>query len=172
MESAINAGAVKTGSDGRPVVDFAVVRQLSRIDCGAACLASVMDHWGRPVSVKAIERCLSSPGQNGYRLAQMQSYAQSNGFSAFLFTGTLDDLRKHTELGRPCIAVYRVNRRSNHAIVITAVITDGDAVSKIVAMDPGKSTVLTIEKDWFESRWSAVGSPILLIGKPKEGGSE
>lgn len=170
IESATSSGLIKSGPDGSPEVDLAVVRQLSRIDCGAACLAFVMTHWGGDYTAKGVEAQLPSPGKYGYSLSQMQSFAKSEGMMAFLFSGTMNDLRKHTSLGRPCIIVYKANRRSNHAVVVTEFIDDGKGAPKIAVMDPNKKKIAFIKQKWIKPRWQAIGSPVLLVGSKEEGG--
>jgi hypothetical protein len=169
MRTAFDEGAVRRDPDGKPQMGFTVVRQVSSVDCGAACLAFVLNHWGADCTVKDIEGALSKPGPLGYTLAELQSYAQSGGFAAFIFSGNTEDLKTHVELGRPCIVVYRVNRKANHAVVVTEIKTaDNGAVSMLV-MDPRKKRRFVVKESWLEARWRPIGSPILLVGLEQKG---
>lgn len=98
IREARDMGIVKTGSDGRLTIDFLAFKQLSGIDCGAACLSFVLQHWGNPYSIKEIETKLKPPQKTGYSLSEMKDFATQKGFVSFLFSGTIDDVRKHTAL--------------------------------------------------------------------------
>ena len=164
IRTALDGGVIKTGLNGRPEVDFAAVKQLSRVDCGAACLAFVMPQWGSEYTLKQIEAELPAPGRFGYSLAQLQSFAASKGLFAFLFSGTVEDLRKQTALGRPCIIVYQVDHDANHAVVVTGLIDEDASDPKLRIMDPDKNKISTVKQKWIEPRWKALQSPILLVG--------
>lgn len=164
IRKALDGGVVKSDLNGHPEIDFEAVKQLTRVDCGAACLAFVLPQWGNDYTLKQIEAELPSPGRFGYSLAQLQSFAASKGLFAFLFSGTVDDLRKQTALGRPCIIVYQVNQDANHAVVVTGLIDGGTSDPKFLVMDPGKNKISTVKQKWIEPRWKALQSPILLVG--------
>ena len=112
IRTALDGGVFRVGQSGRPQVDFAAVKQMTRVDCGAACLAFVMPQWGSDYTLKQIEAEIPAPGHTGYSLEQLQSFALSKGMFAFLFSGTVDNLRKQTALGRPCMIVCQVNTKT------------------------------------------------------------
>lgn len=165
-------GVVKLDSSGNAGVDFAAVRQMNRIDCGAACLAAVLKHWDCVCTEQDIVAALKRPEDNGYTLDALQSFAKSKGFDAYLFSGTLADLRKHTALDRPCIVVYRVSAHANHAVVVLRVDDQAGAQPKLIVMDPAHGEMLAMDESWLASRWRAVGSPLLLVGAAAKAGAQ
>ena len=170
IKEVFQTGVVKLDSSGNAGVDFAAVRQMNRIDCGAACLAAVLKHWDCACTEQDIVAALKRPEDNGYTLDALQSFAKSKGFDAYLFSGSLADLRKHTALDRPCIVVYRVSANANHAVVVIRVDDQVSAQPKLIVMDPARGEMLAMDESWLAPRWGALGSPLLLIGAAAKGG--
>lgn len=76
-------------------------RQKQRADCLAACAAMVLNYLGYPHSYRQLLRLLQvsqfgAPASNIMNLEQF-------GVAVEYREGTLDDLKQHIALGRPCI---------------------------------------------------------------------
>jgi ABC-type bacteriocin/lantibiotic exporter with double-glycine peptidase domain len=76
-------------------------KQKQRVDCLAACAAMVLNYIGCPYTYRQLLRLLrirqfGAPAPNIVYLEQL-------GVAVEYRAGTLDDLKQHITLGRPCI---------------------------------------------------------------------
>ena len=92
--------------------------------------------------------------------SELGDYLEANGFTAYLFTGELDDLRNHLAKGRPVIVCLGPVRPLLHFVVLT-----GIDETEAIFNDParGKSVHLNIGaflRDWKASRnWALLAVP-------------
>src|SRR3954468_12391587 len=93
---------------------YALVRQADESDCGAACLASIALHHGRPVGLHQV-RGLSGTDRAGTNLLGLIEGAQRLGFSARAGKGPYEAL-----LGLPLPAVVHVKTEEglHHFVVL------------------------------------------------------
>ena len=165
----IREGGIETGDRAPPRVNFTAIRQMGRVNCGAACLSAVFDYWGEQIPQQDIVAALGRPRESGYSLKQLQVYATRLGYDAFLLEGSLEELKKQTGLGRPCIILYQTTRTDNHSVVVITV-EDGDDGALWVVMDPADGTIKRIRQRCLQSPWQAIGCPLLLVGIREQGG--
>lgn len=92
------------GQPGLHIVQAVPFRpQESRDDCGAAALASLLDHRGRHLSVSEIKQAVYTPALGGALLPDMENFARSQGFSTRSGRGDLELLRSQIDAGRPVV---------------------------------------------------------------------
>lgn len=78
------------------------LRQNAQYACGPVCVAAVATHWGVAlVDFKA--KCPVAPQDTTGR--DLRALAESLGLQAFVFQGSLDDLRDNLRQGRPMIVM-------------------------------------------------------------------
>jgi len=118
----------------------AAVRQHSEMDCSAACLCTVMQHYGKIVSINTA-REVARVRQEGASMGNVVRAAQEFGFNTEVYISTLDQMRGKR---LPAIA----NWRGYHWIVVHEV-TD----TSVVVADPGQG-LITYSHAEFEDGWS------------------
>lgn len=78
------------------------LRQNAQYACGPVCVAAVASHWG--VSLNDFKaKCPVAPQDTTGR--DLRTLAESLGLQAFVFQGSLDDLRDNLRQGRPMIVM-------------------------------------------------------------------
>lgn len=164
-------GAITT-VDGRTAVNFKALKQQSKVDCGAACLAAVLNHWNCRAPLEEIRRELGPLPENGYSLNQLKTCATNRGFQAFLISGSLEELRNQTSRGRPCIIVYERPSGLNHSIVVLAIKKVDEGDEKVLAMDPDVGKQVAVDPAWLMKRWRQAGMPLLLLARGTANGVE
>jgi ABC-type bacteriocin/lantibiotic exporter with double-glycine peptidase domain len=99
----VNPKALELESGWLRLRDFPDVRQQGDKDCGAAALSSVLRYHGLSVSSREVEGELRpAPGQ-GLRAQALADFAKRRGLEAFVFNGSLDDVRYELARNRPLI---------------------------------------------------------------------
>jgi predicted double-glycine peptidase len=148
-------------------IDVPFVAQ-PRDGCGAASLAMVMEYWaaqqhsaaGPAADVSAIQRQVLSPRQHGSTPEAMEAYLRQNGFDAFAFNGTWNDLAQHIGKGRPLIVALRPRGQTDlHYVVVVGIDT---ARGLVMMNDPAERKLLTEERAEFDKDWSATHDWTLL----------
>src|SRR5690606_33677457 len=91
------------------------IRQHNRSDCGAACLAGIATHYGKPLSVAHI-RLLAGTDTVGTTLADMQRAALKLGFQAEAVSGDYSGL---AQAPLPAIVHLDHPHTGAHFVVIT-----------------------------------------------------
>lgn len=129
------------------------VRQQDASDCGAACLASIVQYLGGRVSVARI-RQLAGTDRGGTSLTGLIRGAEAVGLTARGVRAPLEAL-SHVPL--PAIAHLEEATGTTHFIVLYAV--GGGSVR---VMDPADGSVQELSVDVFKRRWSGV---LLLVGR-------
>ena len=120
------------------------IKQRDITDCGAACLASVAEHYKLKLPVAKI-RQYASTDKKGTNVLGLIEAATKLGFEAKGVKGALDSLSK---IPLPAIAHVIVKERLHHYVVIYKVTN-----KYIEVMDPGdgkmhKKTVEEFTKEW------------------------
>jgi predicted double-glycine peptidase len=148
-------------------IDVPFVAQ-PRDGCGPASLAMVMEYWaaqqhtaaGPAADVSVIQREVLSPRQHGSTPESMEAYLRRNGFEAFAFSGTWNDLVDHIGKGRPLIVALRPRSQTDlHYVVVDGV----DTARRLVTLnDPADRKLLTEDRADFEKDWSATHDWTLL----------
>ncbi|MFH6955968.1 peptidase domain-containing ABC transporter [Flavobacterium aquidurense] len=123
------------------------IKQHDIQDCGAACLASIGNHFKVNLPIARI-RQYANTDKRGTNVLGIIEGAEKMGFTAKGVKGGLDSLDK---IPLPAIAHIITKEQLHHYIVIYKV-----EKSKITVMDPGfgKMEVYTVEE--FQKIWSGV----------------
>jgi len=123
------------------------IKQHDIQDCGAACLASIGNHFKVNLPIARI-RQYANTDKRGTNVLGIIEAAQKMGFTAKGVKGGLDSLDK---IPLPAIAHIITKEQLHHYVVVYKV-----EKSKITVMDPGfgKMEVHTFEE--FQKTWSGV----------------
>jgi ATP-binding cassette subfamily C protein len=105
---------------------YQVVRQLSREDCGAACLAAIAKYYGRIISINRIREAVGT-GQLGTTLLGLRRGAEVLGFNARSGKASADILDHPNKLPLPAI----IHWQGNHWVVLY-----GQRGNKYIIADP------------------------------------
>lgn len=129
--------------------------------CGAACIAMVLEYWGRkdarfeyPIpSVQSIQQTLYSPKAHGIFTRDMESYLRQKGLRVFVFRGDWNALEEHLAKGRPLIVCLREGGgidKTLHYVVVVGL----DPIRNVVLVnDPAGKKLAMIRRESFEKRW-------------------
>lgn len=118
----------------------ASVLQHSEMDCSAACLCTVIKHYGKTVSINSA-REIARVRQEGASMANVIRAAEEFGFVAEAFSSTIEQMR-----GKKLPAI--ANWRGYHWVVVHEV-TD----SSVIVADPAQG-IVTYSHAEFEEGWS------------------
>ena len=135
------------------------IKQHDIKDCGAACLASIGNHYGINIPIAKIRQIAHTDTRGTNVLGVIQG-AEKMGFIAKGVKGGLDVIDK---IPLPAIAHVVVKEQLHHYIVIYKVSSpSGRSAGEITAMDPayGKLEKYTFEE--FQKIWSGV---LILFAK-------
>jgi predicted double-glycine peptidase len=158
------------------------IRQDHDFTCGPACLAAVATHWGvSPAQFKAG----AGAAPRDFTARDLQALAARLGLQAFVYGGSMADLRENLGKGRPVIAMIpmplppqgdlltaevlalwnEVGPRPAHWVVVVGMIGQ-----KWVILDDPESGPLVVKADRFERWWAQQGSVAVLVTAPAETG--
>jgi ATP-binding cassette, subfamily C, bacteriocin exporter len=129
------------------------IKQHDIKDCGAACLASIGNHYGVNLPIARI-RQIANTDTRGTNVLGVIEAAEKMGFTAKGVKGGLDAIDK---IPLPAIAHVVVKEQLHHYVVIYNVSSpSGRSGGAIVVMDPafGKMETYTFEE--FQKIWSGV----------------
>src|SRR5215218_391609 len=90
-----------------------LVRQVSQHDCGAAAIAMVVSFWTAEPSeqILAALRPVRPPGLEAGRL---RDFARQRHLRAYLVSGTIADLERELDAGRPIVVgLYKPQRKGS-----------------------------------------------------------
>lgn len=135
------------------------VKQHDIKDCGAACLASIGNHFGVNIPIARI-RQFANTDKRGTNVLGIIEAAEKMGFLAKGVKGGIDALDK---IPLPAIAHVVVQEQLHHYVVVYKVIKSKVASqTKIVVMDPafGKFETYTLAE--FQKIWTGV---LILFAK-------
>ena len=118
----------------------AVVLQHSEMDCGAACICTIIKHYGKTISINAA-REVARVRQEGASLANIVRALKQFGFEPESFLSTIDQLR---EKKLPVIA----NWKGYHWVVVHEV---ND--TEVLVADPAQG-LTTYSIDEFLESWT------------------
>jgi ATP-binding cassette, subfamily C, bacteriocin exporter len=123
------------------------VKQMDEKDCGAACLATILRHYGTKKSLTKI-RDIAGTDTQGTNVFGLIKAAESLGLSA---KGVKADQSAFEQpLSLPAIAHVVLEGQLLHYVVIHKVKKD-----KIIVADPGKG-LLTYNKEDFFNIWTGI----------------
>lgn len=129
------------------------IKQHDYKDCGAACLASIGNHYKVNLPIARI-RQLANTDQKGTNVLGIIEAAEQMGFTAKGVKGGLDAL---VNIPLPAIAHVVIDKKLQHYVVIYKV-----TKKTVKVMDPGKGTMETYTYEAFKEIWSGV---LMLFAK-------
>lgn len=132
------------------------IKQHDIKDCGAACLASIGNHYNVNLPIARI-RQLANTDKKGTNVLGMIEAAEQMGFEAKGVKADFDALDK---IPLPAVAHVILNGKLHHYVVIYKASLKGEG--KIKVMDPGNGKFKTYTKAEFEKIWSKV---LILFAK-------
>ena len=152
-------------SNDTPWLDVPFVRQV-KSGCGSAAIAMVMQYWVKhqpridlaAADAERINKALP-PSSKGLYGKELKQYLETHSFTAFVFNGTLSDLRDHASKGRPVIVCLGFNRllASLHYVVVVGISED-----ELFLNDPARGKLVREEKAAFLRAWKTTGNWALL----------
>ncbi len=129
------------------------IKQHDIKDCGAACLASIGNHYKVNLPIARI-RQYANTDKRGTNVLGIIEAAEKMGFSAKGVKGGLDAIDK---IPLPAIAHIVVQEQLHHYIVIYKVEkAKVESQSKITAMDPAYGRMETYTYEEFQKIWTGV----------------
>lgn len=123
------------------------IKQHDIQDCGAACLASIGNHFKVNLPIARI-RQYANTDKRGTNVLGIIEGAEKMGFTAKGVKGGLDSLDK---IPLPAIAHVIIKEQLQHYVVIYRV-----AKGKITVMDPGLGKMEVYPVEEFQKIWSGV----------------
>ena len=132
------------------------IKQHDIKDCGAACLASIGNHYGVHLPIAQI-RQLASTDLHGTNVLGIVQAAEKMGFLAKGVRGRMESL---AQVPLPCIAHLVLKNQLHHFVVLYKV-----THTNMVVMDPAFGTMEKYERKAFEEIWSGV----LILVAPGDG---
>jgi len=129
------------------------IKQHDIRDCGAACLASIGNHYGVNLPIARI-RQFANTDKCGTNVLGVIVAAEKMGFTAKGVKGNLDAIPK---IPLPAIAHIIVKKQLQHYVVIYKV-----TKKKIEVMDPGTGKLITYSYEEFKNLWTGV---LILFAK-------
>lgn len=123
------------------------VKQHDIKDCGAACLASIGNHYGVQLPIARI-RQFANTDKRGTNILGMIEAADKMGFTAKGVKGGVDALDK---IPLPAVAHIIVKEQLQHFVVIYEV-----SKTHINYMDPGEGIMIKVKLDEFKETWTGV----------------
>jgi predicted double-glycine peptidase len=144
-----------------------LVRQKGTKDCGAAALSMVLEYWESAPNAgaerTAIDAALRQSAGQGLLAGELRDYARQQGFQAYVFAGTLDDIRHEIEAQRPVIVGVHKPLSSREALAHYEV---------VIGLHPERELVLTLDPahglrenqlSAFLSEWEDAGHTTLVV---------
>lgn len=129
------------------------IKQYDIKDCGAACLASIGNHYKVNLPIARI-RQYANTDKRGTNVLGIIEAADKMGFTAKGVKGGLDAIDK---IPLPAIAHVVVKEQLHHYVVVYKVEKSKvESQSKITAMDPAFGKMETYTYDEFQKIWSGV----------------
>lgn len=155
------------------------LRQDGQYACGPVCVAAVAAHWG--VSLDEFKtKCPSAPQDTTGQ--ELRTLAESLGLRAFVFQGSLDELRTNLRQGRPLIvmitkppdqALRRMGLLGGIALALSekmsrpshwVVVIGFTAEQEVIVHDPAGG-LLRIKLPAFEKWWAGQKNLCVLIAR-------
>jgi len=161
----VAAGCSATTASGRPperlrgepgwvvAQEVSLVRQRSRVDCGAAAAAMVLGRWGAAGSAEQAWRATAGDTtSNGIPAGKLRDLARSKGLQAYLIEGTMDDLHRELRLGRPVLVGLIKGRRKIASTHYEVVVGINGPLGVLLTADPDRGW-REVEIEAFLSEW-------------------
>ena len=149
-----SAGPWLAASDVRPV------RQETDADCGAAALASLLEHWGVPATLDGLREACGMEAE-GIAAGKLREVVRAKGLEAYLIRATREDLEYELCFGRP-VLVGLVRADRTHYVLVTGV-----SPSHVRLVDPARGEVER-RASAFDGEWAAAANLALVVFRPTD----
>jgi hypothetical protein len=137
--------------------------------CGPGSLSTVLQHYGDPVTMAALEASLPKM-RGGVLTLDMLIAARQKGYKAELVKGDADSITKWVASGKPAILMLQVvDYPGSHYDFFHYIVADGIDPSKgLIRVQFGDGRGRWTTFDRLEKSWNGGGHAALLI-EPKRG---
>ncbi len=129
--------------------------------CGPASLAGILSYWGEKISPEDIAAAIYSRGARGTLDIDLVSYAGKKGWAAKQYRGSLPDIQKNIDVGRPLLVLvdygFWVYERAHFMVVV------GYDDEKSLIVNSGKEQHKFIPMDRFLKTWERTKFWTLLV---------
>ena len=133
--------------------------------CGPSVMASVLEYWGKPASPAELRKEIYRAQLKGSLTVDLLLAAQERGLTADLGDGSLIQVKRELDAGRPVIAFLNVGFRA-YPIGHYLVITGYDDARQVLFTHSGlkrdrKITYRNFDRAWERTeRWSLLIQPL------------
>lgn len=141
------------------------VAQEAEQDCGAACLAMVLRHWGVAAEPRALDRECAVEGEEGLRATALRDAARRREMEAFLFRGGVSDLAHELRRGRPVVVGLGKDFGPMTLWHYVVVVGLHPRKQRIAALDPATGPVCDTFEG-FAAEWGATKEVTLVVYRP------
>ena len=140
------------------------VKQLKNY-CGPAVIAAVLQHFGREMSQEEAGKAVYDASSRATSGADMVLFGRENGFAAYSWNSSVDDVKSKLAAGLPVIVLQQNSLidTSGHYRVLTGY---DDASSKFYVMDPYYDDITELGYSKCERLWSTTGHWALVYVPP------
>ncbi len=135
---------------------YPVIKQYDQVDCGAACLLSILKFYKGNTSLVHLREMMNT-SVNGSTMLDLVNSAKEIGFNAFGASGEYEDLMKEQ---LPCIAHVVIDNQLQHFVVVYKINT-----KEVLIGDPGKG-LYKLNKNQFLEIWKS--KAVVLLKPEKE----
>lgn len=143
------------------------IRQKAAMDCGAAALAMVLAHLGRPAVPEAIATACQADPVRGIAAGRLRDHAKSLGFESYVIPGNFQDLHRELSMGRAVIAGMIKLTLGGPIQHYEVVVGYHPAEGTVVTLDPARG-LRRYDVQGFFTEWqrAACVTIVVLPGKP------
>lgn len=137
------------------------IKQMTNY-CGPACVAAVLQSYGMKTGQEDVGRAVYDAGSGATNGADMLLYARDNGFAAYSWNSTIDDVKLKIAADIPVIVLQQNSMKdtSGHYRVLTGF---DDTRGEFSVMDPYYDDITSLTYEQCEALWKRMGHWALLI---------
>ena len=145
------------------IYKFHLIRQTDSMDCGAACLAMIINYYGRKIRQDAIYYNLSKDGISLLGISKVAEFYNIKTIGGLINFHSLSEKAK-----LPCI----VHWNQNHFVVVYKIKKHKKGKYTIFIADPGKGLVTYTKEEfcehWVSTKTNGEEKGIALLLEPTE----
>ena len=145
------------------IYKFHLIRQTDSMDCGAACLAMIINYYGRKIRQDAIYYNLSKDGISLLGISKVAEFYNIKTIGGLINFHSLSEKAK-----LPCI----VHWNQNHFVVVYKIKKHKKGKYTIFIADPGKGLVTYTKEEfcehWVSTKTEGEEKGIALLLEPTE----
>lgn len=134
--------------------------------CGPAALSSLFTFWGKSVSQNVIGQKVYDRRYGATNGADLLLFAREEGFSAYTYFSSLQDLKAQLRAGYPVMILQEMSLKDDRGH-FRVVIGYNDQTRSFQVRDTNYSEVRSLSYDEFDETWAPFGRWSLLVC-PKE----